>query len=110
VFVLMPMGGGKSLCYQLPACLTPGKEREGGRAILGFSFPQPSTHPSIHPSLPPSLLPGVTIVFSPLLSLIQDQVEGLRENGVLAEQLTSHQVCLPSLPPSLPSFLLSFLC
>ncbi len=57
LLMILPTGGGKSLCYQLPSLM----------------------------------MPGVSVVISPLIALMHDQVMALKANGVKAEMISSMQ-------------------
>ncbi len=59
--VVWPTGAGKSLCFQLPALVRAGENE----------------------------LPGVTLVFSPLIALMEDQVAALKKKGIAAEYVNS---------------------
>jgi ATP-dependent DNA helicase RecQ len=65
--VVLPTGGGKSLCFQAPALVDP--PADAGRAARG----------------------ALALVVSPLIALMKDQVDGLRESGVPAACLNSAQ-------------------
>ncbi|KAL8372314.1 hypothetical protein RB595_001891 [Gaeumannomyces hyphopodioides] len=67
--VVMPTGGGKSLCYQVPAIAFEELDSAGG-----------SVRPNGH---------GITIIVSPLLALMRDQVDVLKRKGVAAESIDS---------------------
>ncbi|KAF8394630.1 hypothetical protein HHK36_020844 [Tetracentron sinense] len=89
-FVLMPTGGGKSLCYQVttPSIILP-FEGLGNASFHRKSKGQDLQFASV---LPATLQPGVTVVVSPLLSLIQDQIITLNfKFGIPATFLNSQQ-------------------
>src|SRR5436189_5977760 len=65
VFAVLPTGGGKSLCFQLPALVRP----------------------------------GLTVVVSPLIALMKDQVDALKAAGVPATFLNSSLAAGESRPP-----------
>src|SRR2546425_5243607 len=75
--VVLPTGGGKSLCFQAPA-LVP--------HLWGPASPRPGSGQVAGPS---DGRQGFALVVSPLISLMKDQVDGLRVDGVAASYLNS---------------------
>src|SRR4029079_6788556 len=66
--VVLPTGGGKSLCFQLPALVEPGTSAQG-----------------------PGARSSLALVISPLIALMKDQVDGLVAQGISAACLHSGQ-------------------
>lgn len=65
---IFPTGAGKSLCYQIPAIAFPELDRTEGRAPADA---------------------GLTIVVSPLIALMKDQVDALQKRGISADSIDS---------------------
>lgn len=68
--VVFAPGAGKSLCYQIPAIAFPVIDAEGGADGVTTS--------------------GLTLVISPLISVMLDQVDGLKKRGIAAAAMHSH--------------------
>lgn len=72
--VLMPTGGGKSLCFQIPACLH--NLQWNARSASGNTAPNTARKP-------------LTLVLSPLVALMKDQVDALQSKGIDATTINS---------------------
>jgi ATP-dependent DNA helicase RecQ len=97
--VVLPTGGGKSLCFQAPAIVssqyvasgfsrTSDGPREGGPHVPVVESAARDEQYVASAFRPTSRL-GVALVVSPLISLMKDQVDGLRADGVAASYLNS---------------------
>jgi ATP-dependent DNA helicase RecQ len=92
--VVLPTGGGKSLCFQAPAVIAPSPAEAGHYVREGDargSERTPTTDDDVGRVLLDPPRRGVAVVISPLISLMKDQVDGLRVDGVAAAYLNSSQ-------------------
>ncbi len=108
--VVLPTGGGKSLCFQAPAIVVGERAAEGRELAMGQGPAEADPHDSssgaapsdrgvqitdrgvrLQPDVPTPARRGFALVVSPLISLMKDQVDGLRVDGVAAAYLNSTQ-------------------